>query len=139
MNVSDLQFPVVCFNKLGPSTFERAVDLQTIFVAALRQGWFQDLLVFDSSGRKFRVSKVVRSGSVGPFWGFSLFFSRRIRVDLFLEIVSEEASLVELKALVLKDFADWHGWASRGDFPALKNRIAEAPSIPELIRQLTSR
>lgn len=133
MNVSELGFPVLTFNRFGPSIFRRADDLTSTFASSLRQGWFDGLEIVDSRGKTFTVQQVRTVGSIGPFWGLSLFFSRRLRVDLTLRESDRPLSLEDVKARLARSFDEWEGWQARGDFPELKARVEAARTVGELI------
>jgi len=55
-----------------------------------------------------------------------------------LEIEDEhrEATVEEVKDLVIKDFDAWDGWKSRGDFDVLVRRVRGARTVPELLSVL---
>jgi hypothetical protein len=46
--------------------------------------------------------------------------------------------LEAFKGRVLKDFSDWHGWETRGDFEELKAGVEKAQTVAEIIRLISS-
>jgi len=138
MTPGDLQYPVLCFTKYGIATKKTDVELITTFQASLDKGWFRNAEIIDSGGTKYRVLDAKKIGGVGPFWGYSLFFSRRISVELLLDEIVDETPISDVRKRILKDFRDWHGWESRGDFDELKAAVEKASTVAEIIRLVTT-
>lgn len=138
MTANDLHYPVLCFTKYGVSTKKTDAELTTTFQASLDKGWFRNAEIVDSTAAKYRVADAKKVSGVGPFWGYSLFFSRRIRVELLIEKVADEVPTDEVRQRILKDFRNWHGWESRGDFEELRAAVEKAPTVAEVIRLVTA-
>jgi hypothetical protein len=138
MTASDLRYPVLCFTKYGIATKKTDAELTTSFQASLKKGWFRNAEIIDSNGVNYRVADAKKSGGVGPFFGYSLFFSRRIKVDLAIEKMADAVPVADVRQRILKDFRDWHGWESRGDFDELKAAVEKASTVGEIIRLVTS-
>jgi hypothetical protein len=138
MNANDLHYPVVCLTKYGAETRSTPTDLSTDFKAAFNGGLFDNLHIVDSAGKLYRVLRVKDLGGTGRCWGYSLFFSRRIKVELEVELVTDKAGVDEVRERVLKEFSDWHGWETRGDFDELKTGVEKAQTVAEIIRLLSS-
>jgi hypothetical protein len=92
----------------------------------------------DSQSKWYRVRSAHKLHGVGRFGGYSIFFNQWIRVGLDLEDEHREASLEDVKGIVLKDFDSWDGWRSRGDFDVLMRRVKGARTIPELLGTLAA-
>jgi hypothetical protein len=107
--------------------------------AAVRGRLFEGLRVIDSQGQESvaRGAKVL--GGVGWFWGFNVFLNRRVRIDIDLHPTGEVLALEEVRRLVLKDFASWHGWEGREDLEALRAAVTSASTVGEIIRLITIR
>jgi hypothetical protein len=106
---------------------------------ALRNGWFENLSVVDSKGIKLSIAGAKKLRGVGFLWGYNIFLNQRIKVELFTKGAPTQASISDVKQLVLNSFRKWHGWASRGDFDELRDAVKNASSIPEIIALLRSR
>jgi hypothetical protein len=138
MNARDLSYPILCFTKYGIATKKTDVELTTTFQASLDKGWFHNAEIIDSDAVKYRVGAAKKIGGVGPFLGYSLFFSRRIRVELEIDRVGDQVSTDEVRQRILKDFHNWHGWETRGDFDDLKAAVEKASTVAEIIRLVLS-
>ena len=131
-SVTDLTFPVLAFSKYGLLIKRHAEELETEFKAAFDDGIFADLLIVDASGKTLRVVDARSHGGAGRLWGYSLVYSRRLKIELDLESTEKQWTLEEVRTRVLEDFRDWHGWESRDDFNELRNGVSRAQSIREL-------
>jgi len=132
MTVSELAFPVLAFSKYGLESKSSAEELRVEFKAALDDGIFANLPMVDASGRTFRVVDTKILGGAGPLWGFSLLYSRRLRIELELGLAENQMTLEEGRGRVLKNFRSWHGWESRDDFDDLREAVSRAESIREI-------
>lgn len=138
MTPNDLQYPVILFARDGFEIKRTAEQLTVTFQPLLTDGWFKNLKIVDSNGSKSMVVSVKGLGGVGLFWGYSLFFSRRVRIQLELEPIAASDTLSEVRHLVLKDFKDWQGWESRVDFDDLKAAVEKATSVAEILKLMAS-
>ena len=132
VGVTDLTFPVLAFSKYGLLVNSSAEMLGTEFKTTFEAGVFVDLLMVDSSGRTFRVVDTKVLGGAGALWGYSLFYPRRLRIELVLELAKDQLTLEEVRSRVLKEFRDWHGWETRDDFDELREGVTRAESIREV-------
>jgi hypothetical protein len=137
MNVSDFKFPVICFGPNFCLRIRQDWDSLTITTrAGLKNGLFDHLLIVDSQGCVLSVKNAKKLYGVGRFWGYNIFLNQRIKVELITEDKTIQISVEEVKKYVFKSFANWHGWASRGDFGELKKSVANAKTITEIIQLL---
>ncbi len=115
----------------------QADELTVCSSVALKKGYFNDLLIVDSNRNAFPVIGVKQIGYIGPLWGFSLFYSRKLRVQLLLDNPSLLA-LEEIKSLACRVVeGDSDFWAaSSGDHMIIINSIKNAGSFSELITAL---
>lgn len=138
LRATHLAFPVINFSKYGLLIKRTAEELQVESKAAFANGIFDDLLIIDASGRTFVVADAKILGGAGRLWGYSLLYSRRLRIDLALEPAEKQWTLDEIRNRVLEDFRDWHGWESRDDFDELQDGVSHARSIRELAEILAA-
>jgi len=102
----------------------------------LRNGFYTGYELVDSRGRWFRVVSARKVHGVGPFGGYNPLLGQKIRVELEIEDEGREATLEEVKRLILDEFASGSSWRSRGDFDSLQARLSASTSIAELLRQI---
>jgi len=106
---------------------------------ALRKGgYYENLLVVDSTGAALKIAGAEKLHGVGPFWGYNIFLSQKIKVRLHIENDPIQMSLADVKQSIFDSFKRWHGWSSRGDFDELKASVKMATSIPEIIKLLST-
>jgi hypothetical protein len=137
VGVEELVFPVLGLTSRGSLLVKPTVEHLTLNTAAgLKGGYYEGFRLVDSRGKWFRVRSARKLHGVGPFGGYNFFLNRRIRVGLELEDEGRQADVAELKELVLREFREWHGWSSRGDFAALRERVEVATTVTELLNIL---
>ena len=141
MTINDLNFPVICFS-MNLVRVKTTLDSLTMYVP---KGLFAEtatlktLSIVDSKGVRLNISGAKKLRGVGFLWGYNIFLNQRIKVELLTKEAPAQASITEVKELVLNSFRRWHGWATRGDFDELRDAIKNASSIPEIIALLQSR
>jgi hypothetical protein len=135
-NENDLCFPVLCLYEGTLFGSPRADALTSTTTVALRDGLFEALRIVDSEGRMFVVQSVRRLHSIGPLWGFNFFLNRRIRITIDMR-ENGTVSADGLRQLVLRDFTNWHGWRSRGDFAEMERAVENSSTVAEIIRLVT--
>lgn len=134
-----LSFPVLSFS--GPclyvdSDFEK---LTTCMKGALKDGYFEGLVIVDSRGLSLRVKNARKLRCVGPFRGYNIFLNQRIQVDLELDGEPFESTVDELRKRVLHSFSTRSAWKSRDDFHELKLRIKSSQTVEAIINVLTNK
>lgn len=136
MNVDAIKFPVICFWRDLIRIKLNETDFTITTKAGLKNGMFADLFVVDSSLNGFKVKSAKKRHGVGPFWGYTIFLNQKIKVELAFEDMPKKVSLEEVKERVFRSFRKWHGWATRGDFSELQDKVKNATSISDIIRLL---
>src|SRR5205823_11490100 len=121
-NASDLNYPVLCLSRYGLSVVSNPDRFATAFVADLRSGYFESLIVIDRNGMSYRVAEALKAGWAGPFFGFSLKYSRRAKVALKFEPMAKRFPLHEVTQIVRRDFEKSPEWSSRVDMDELRRR-----------------
>ncbi len=132
-----LKYPVLCFSQNLVEIVETVDDLTTCSKLALKNGYFEKLLLVDSAGVGLKVRGAEKLHGVGLFWGYNCFLNQRIRVRLFLEGALAQVSVDEVKRHVFDSLKHRHGWSTRDDFDELKASIENARSISEIIERLS--
>ena len=130
---SELVYPVLVVYRDALCAEGTEESLTTTTSIALRKGFFDELKIIDSDGRQYVVTKARKLHGVGPFWGYSIFLNRWIRVALDLCSSGEILSVDEVRRLVLHNFQNWHGWQTRDDFEELMAAVERASTIAEII------
>jgi hypothetical protein len=139
VGADDLSYPVLGVFPNGALKIAATPAYLTTYTSrGLKRGHFNDLRLVDSQSKWYRVRSAHKLHGVGRFGGYSIFFNQWIRVGLDLEDEHREASLEDVKGIVLKDFDSWDGWRSRGDFDVLMRRVKGARTIPELLGTLAA-
>jgi len=112
-------------------------SLVTTTKAGLKNGMFDRLVVVDCKGNKFQIDSARKIRGVGLFWGYDLFLSQKIKVEL-LGVESGSITLEDLKGEIHRRFRAWGGWETRDDLGDLKLRIDHAKDFLDLIMVLKS-
>src|SRR5262245_21913957 len=135
--VDDLLFPAL--GRLANGTLDvlpTANHLTLNTANGLRRGFYTGYEIVDSRGRWFRIRSARKLHGVGPFGGYSLFLGQKIRVELDIEDEKRDATLEEVRGLILAEFVAGSSWESRGDFESLRSRLNSAETIAELLRRI---
>jgi hypothetical protein len=97
------------------------------------------MLLIDSEGESYEVMRAVQLHGEGPFWGFSLTYSRRVRLELQLQSRGK-LNLAEVKQTVCEAMSrDPHMWEAvlyEAGLPGWQRKIQEAKSIHEIAELL---
>src|SRR5690606_14591101 len=126
VNAEQLAVPILCIRGDTIFTCRTINELTTTTASALRGGLFTGLRLIDSNGLEATIDSVKKLGGVGPFWGFNIFLNQRIRVALEIEMTGQTLTTEQVRQIVMRDFRNWHGWASREDFGQLKDAVKNA-------------
>ena len=100
---------------------------------ALRDGYFTNLELVDSSEKLYRVVGARKKGRGGTLRWHDILLNREIHADLDLEIEPQPSILNYVRETVLRSFEHEHIWKSRGDYAELLEAVRSASSIGELI------
>lgn len=133
-----LKYPIIWFSQDLVDIGQSEDNITICTKAALHSDFFKRLLLVDSEGNALKVCNAKKICGVGPFWGYNIFLNQRIKVELITEGEPFFVSVDEVKKYIFKSFQNWHGWASRGDFDELKESVAKAQTITELIQLIAS-
>ena len=108
-------------------SFRDEDSLTTCGEAGLRSGFFDDLVLIDADGYKYKVDHAKKLGPVGPFGGFRLLRSRKVKIALELS-VPEKLTLAQTKQLISDVLSESQGI----DVAEMKARIERAESFSEI-------
>lgn len=133
LDVTSIKYPTLSFSKGVVIVQRTAEDLTTCGKGALKNGWFDDLLIVDSAGLGYRVASARKLHGVGPFWGYNIFFNRRIKAEILVSGEAQPVPLEDVRRHVLRSFQQWHGWSTEEGFEELRDRVEAATSIPQII------
>ncbi len=99
----------------------------------LKKGFFENLILIDSKGNKFKIKEAKKNRSFGLFWGISPFGYQHIIVDLEIDKTFEKLNLEEFKNYFIpiykKDAHLYGGIVYKDDILFINN----ASSIQEII------
>ena len=137
VGVDDISFPAL--GRLANGILDvlpTAEHLTLNTASGLKGGFYTGYELVDANGRWFRVVSARKLHGVGPFGGYNPFLGQKIRVELEIEDSRREASLEEVRGLVVSEFASSSSWQSRDDFDSLQAEITSASTLAELLRRL---
>jgi hypothetical protein len=139
--IDNIKFPAITFAKKNVVAFARDLDDLTICSRrALRRGYYNGLSIIDSSGAHYRVISAREVDTIGFFFGFSLMFGQRLRVDIEIEEPCSSISIDELKKTLIKAInEDRYSWNSGGDLGRILQKIKESSNHSEIIGILTEK
>ncbi len=132
--MNNMKFPIIAFSQGLIFIFRNMEELTTCGTLALKNNFYNGMVIYDSEGKEFEVIKAKKIGHVGPFFGFRLFHSRKIRVSLELKEKTSKISLEQLKKKIC-DMIDQKKsfWSAAGDINDLKKEIQKAETFTEII------
>ena len=134
VSVNNINFPVNCFSQSYILIYQTQDELTTCGVKELKDGLYKNMIIVDSNENGYKLKDSSRIKYVGPFWGFRLFYSRQITVELIFESGPFHVSLEKLKELIC-DAIDKgpEFWSSAGDIDELKAETRKANTFHEVI------
>ena len=140
-SILNMRFPAISITQIGViTTHADRTSLEVGRVKMLRRGWYDGMLIVDSEGRAFRVTYATHLGGYGPLLGFSLTYSRRIRLGLELK-AEGTLDLADMKDAICKAMQrDPHMWEadiSENGVLGWQAKVQQATNITEIIKLLT--
>jgi hypothetical protein len=136
INVAAIQFPVLCFAQSIVRVKQNPDELTTCTKVALRNKFFDNMLIVEMGGKGYKVKGAKKLRGVGPFWGYNIFLNQKVKVDLLFEGKPFQVSLDEVKERIFQSFKTRQGWSTRDDFEELRDRVKNAGSISEIAQLL---
>ena len=101
-DIDSLEYPVLVFSD-GLVVPERSADELTRCTAhALSRRYFDGCIAADVTGRAIKIKTAHKLHGIGPFWGFNIFFNRRLRVSLVFDGDPFRMSLDEVRLRVME-------------------------------------
>jgi hypothetical protein len=135
----EFQFPIVAFQADDGYWIYRNWDtLTTANTTALRNGYFDHLLLVDSAGHAIEVDGATKLHGIGPFMGFNVFLQRRMRVEPKFKGELFDLSTDDVRKLVFKSWKQFPIAESADNFDELKASVARAASVGEIIALLAA-
>jgi hypothetical protein len=122
------RFPALGLSRRHLIAFRDLDALTTCGEAGLKNGFFNDLVLLDSEGYRYKVRGTRKLGPAGPFAGFRLFRSRKIRIDLDLA-APERLSLEEAKQWISNVLSDSEGI----DVDATREKIRQSQTYADIV------
>jgi hypothetical protein len=136
-NVTVSKFPVLTVKDKTVEWVTSEEKLRTATAQALKNGWFNDLLIVDRAGMGYRVERAEFVRKTGKRLFKSLFAPKLIEVQLvFKEGSPFRVSLDDLKRYLTKALnSDPTFWESGGwDLKQIKQQIKQASSVTEVLQ-----
>nr|BAL43198.1 hypothetical protein [Photobacterium damselae subsp. damselae]BAO48270.1 hypothetical protein [Vibrio sp. 04Ya090] len=138
--VVELTYPVLLVSKKKKSVHVELTGshLGKCTNAALKGGYFNQMEIYDSNGRHYKVDEVVGVKPLNAVWRWPLevlmFNSRLLKAELKTTLVSQ-LELKEFKSVVAKVINEQkESWESGVGREAMLNDLAAANGIEEVIR-----
>ena len=132
MDVNNLKFPVLCFNQGLTIKCKNVEELTTCTKTGLKNGYFKNLQIVDSSNKLYKVKETKKIKGVGLLWGYNIFLNQKILVDLIFHDKVQDILFEEVKNKVLNSSKSIQLWETREGFDEFKNKIASTKNINEL-------
>ncbi len=133
-----MKYPIVLFRySSAMSVCNTEDELTHCTKPALSRGYYQNLNIVDSTGSCFTVKDAIKTGTIGPLWGFDLFRGQHLRVKLEFKGKKSKLTLDDFKEKILNIFnTDEDFWDSGGNLDELKKKIETTSSSEEIIKFL---
>ena len=141
-SIGDLRFPVISITHSGAITVHMNRNtLEVEHVKMIRRGWYRGMLIIDSTGDSRKVRRAKQMKGQGPFWGFSLLYSRRVRVELELQ-PNQKLELPEVKKLLCdameRDPHMWNAALYEDGVSGWQRKVRDAKTTRDIIDLLRS-
>ena len=136
-SASDLAFPVLTVTASGDMEVVNDLEqLQTANALAIRQGFFDNQRIIETSGDTYRVTGIRDKRSKGILLGFRFLKPRLYLVELNLE-KEGNFSIEHVQKVALKGIRRFsHFWEGNLEISELENRIRATKSLQELFHLL---
>ncbi|GGG59620.1 hypothetical protein [Hymenobacter glacieicola] len=132
--MNEIVFPVALFtNQSRPYIYKSEEDLTTANAKALKNNFFNDSFIVDSSNYKFLITSVEKIHGIGLFGGYNIFLNQKVRIKLNLIRDLKELSLNNFLSEVIKRKKHYHGNIS---YEEIVSNISSCGSIKDLIMYL---
>ena len=136
--INDLVFPVIRFSKDGTvQVAMNSEDLKTTNNLAIKNGYFDQLRITCSDGKRFVVKSVRKVGTKKPWWRPPGIFETDITVEFDLE-ANGTATLEELKQALMKVYkrnpARWEERLGDEEFPEGLEKCKSYQDLVEFLR-----
>lgn len=132
MNI-ELNFPVIAISGIGDLDVHHSLKTLTVTRSKkVHVGWYRGMMLIDRNLHLYKIDRTTICGGVGFCWGFSLTYSRRVKIKLDLASPTE-ISLDKCKTLIVQAIAKApHMWESQVNGSSLagwQRRIHEAADL----------
>ena len=134
---TQLKFPLIAISGIGEFDVHHSFETLTVTRAKkVRLGWYRDMKLITRDLQLYKVERATVLGGTGTCWGFSLTYSRRVKIKLDLA-PPIKISLEECRDLIVEAVSRApHMWESQVNGPSLagwKRRIYEAADLDAII------
>ena len=130
--IDSLKYPALAFVWGMVFPVRSADDATQCTKVALKNGYFSNQLMVDSTGKAVKIKGAKKLHGVGPFWGYNIFLNQRIRVELILEGQPFQMDVNEVRGRVLNSMRGHHGWDASIDYDELIASIERTESIYQI-------
>lgn len=139
LDLSNFTFPILYFSQGLANVAYRPAELTSCTRAALRGGFYRRMLIVEASGRSYRVAEAREVPQRGPVRRLLAALGQVILVELVSDGPPFQSGVDDVRSKVQRSFRRWGGWSTRDDFEELKQRVADAQSVAEILGILSWR
>ena len=134
MTTSDLRFPVLCFSGKLMVAAHRESELSQGTTKAIQDGYFDEVMVVDSEGKRIRLRGAKAVGSLAPLAVLRRLIGLPVRLEFLAMETLPPISLSELRDLIVERLGKAPGfWSTGGPMSTIKRRVQEATDFEALI------
>lgn len=141
--VEQLRYPVVAISGPGFLSVVPSVEaLTTTYMRRVRLGWYDGMQLVGSDLARYFVVKAIPGGGVGPLWGYSLTYSRRVRIAIELR-AGGTVDFAELRNQVCRAMERephlWESTLAEDGVVGWKAKVARCTDFTDLFALLNPR
>jgi hypothetical protein len=134
----NINYPALIIAKNHIGFIQNSENLEKCNKRALRNGYYEGLILLDSGSKKILIKNAIKESTVGIFWGFNLLRGQQLKVRLVFDKKVENIELNEFQNLLIKLLNKYRDfWDSGRDFKERIEYIKSTNSIKEIIENLT--
>lgn len=139
MNIKNLDFPVITFDKNNNIFYAKNTnDLEICSKRGFEQGFYKGLLIIDIEGNEYLIEDAKKVENVGVLFGFNIFLSQKIKVELIFNQSIVTIDLKEFKEKLINAYnLNRSFWDSGGDLDNIIKYIKDTDSIKTIIEDLS--
>jgi hypothetical protein len=134
-----IQYPIITISSKNHIEFFKSdKELKKCNKRALKNGYYNKLILIDSSSKKYRIQSATEEGTIGILWGFNLLRGQQLKVKLIFDKKIKNIELDEFQNLLIKKInRNIDIWDSDGNLKKRIKFIKSTNSIKEILAKFT--